>query len=107
MTLLQSILVYFVSPVLTLLVILIFLEVIFSWLIAFNIVNLRNPVMAQVYNTVKAIVRPILEPIRRVIPSIGGLDLSPIIALLLIQWINGYVVTALYRFFGGSGGIGL
>lgn len=103
MNLLQSILVYFVSPVLTLIVILIFVEVIFSWLIAFNIMNLRNPMMAQIYNTVRAIVRPILEPIRRIVPSIGGLDLSPIIALLLIQWINGYVVPSLYTLFGGGG----
>ncbi len=103
MNLLQSILVYFVSPVLSFLVLLIFIEVIFSWLIAFNIVNLRNPLMAQFYNTVKAIVRPILDPIRRVVPAIGGLDLSPIIALLLIQWLNGYLVRALYNMLGGAG----
>jgi len=102
MNILQSILVYFISPVLSLLVFLIFLEVIFSWLVAFNIMNLRNPIMAQIYNTVRAITRPILEPIRKVIPSIGGLDLSPIVALLLIQWANGYIVPALYKMLGGG-----
>jgi YggT family protein len=86
---------------------LILVEVIFSWLIAFNIVNIRNPIMSQMYNTIKAIVLPIKEPIRRIVPSIGGLDLSPIIALLLIQWVSGFVVPALYKLFGGGGGVGL
>lgn len=100
MTLLQSILVYFVSPVLSFLILIIFVEVIMSWLIAFNVMNLKNPLMAQLYSVVRTIATPILNPIRKVVPSIGGLDLSPIIALLGIQWVNGYVVSSLYKLFG-------
>jgi len=100
MTFAQSILIYFVSPVLTLLVYLIFIEVIMSWLLAFNVINLRNPVMAQIYGTIRAIVRPILDPIRRIIPAIGGLDLSPIVALFGLHWLNGYVVQSLFNLLG-------
>lgn len=100
MNFLQSILIYFISPVLSLLVFLIFIEVIFSWLIAFNVVNLRNPIMQQIYMTVRAIVQPILNPIRRILPAIGGLDLSPIVALLGISWLNNYVVPTLYQALG-------
>lgn len=95
MNFLQSILIVLISPIVSLLILLIFLEVIFSWLVAFNIMNLRNPIVAQIYNTVSALVRPILEPIRRLIPSFGGLDLSPIVALLLLQWVKVYVIPAL------------
>ena len=49
MSFLQSILIYFVSPLLSLLLIIFFVYMVFSWLIAFNIVNLRNPAMAQIY----------------------------------------------------------
>ena len=86
MSFLQTISHHLIGGVLGILVFVIFAEVIFSWLIAFNIVNVRNPIMSQVYNIVRTISRPILDPIRKIIPPIGGLDLSPIAALLLIMW---------------------
>ncbi len=90
-TLLQSVLAQIIAPVLGILVLFIFAEVIFSWLIAFNIVNLRNPVMGQIYNIIRTIVTPILEPFRKIIPPIGGLDLSPIAALLLLSWLQSII----------------
>jgi len=86
MSFLQSISHHLIAPVLGFLVFVIFAEVIFSWLIAFKIVNLRNPMMAQIYNIVQIISRPFLDPFRKLIPSVGGLDLSPIAALLLLSW---------------------
>ena len=92
MTLAQSILLYLISPLISLLIFLIFIEVIFSWLLAFNVINLRNPMVAQIYQIVNRITAPILEPIRKVLPAMGGLDFSPIVALLGLSWINNYVV---------------
>ena len=92
MSLAQSLILYLVSPLISLLVFLIFVEVVMSWLVAFNVMNLRNPTMAQLYQVVNRITQPILDPIRRVVPSIGGLDFSPIIALLGLGWINNYIV---------------
>lgn len=95
MSLLQSILIYFVSPLLSLLLIIFFVYMVFSWLIAFNIVNLRNPAMAQIYGVVRRICDPILEPIRRVVPPLGGLDMAFLVVVFGIYWIQGYVLPTL------------
>lgn len=95
--LLISILIYFISPVITLLVILIFVHVILSWLVSFNVVNLQNPMMRQIYFGIDSLLKPLMAPIQRIIPSMGGLDFSPIIALLFLQWLNGFVVPSLIQ----------
>ena len=100
MNFLQSILVYLVSPVLSFLVILIFVWVIMSWLVSFNVINLRNPMMRQIYYAIESLLRPMIAPIQRVLPSFGGLDFSPIVLLLLLQWANGYIIPALYNAVG-------
>lgn len=100
MNLLQSIVVYFIGPVIQLLIFLIFIEVILSWLVGFNIVNLRNPAMAQIYRAIQAVTQPILNPIRRILPPFGGLDFSPIVALLGLSWVHGYIVPTLYSMVG-------
>jgi YggT family protein len=96
MSFLQSISHHLIAPILGFLILIIFVEVIFSWLIAFNVVNLRNPIMNQIYQIVRTISKPLLEPFRKIIPAIGGLDLSPIAALLLLSWLQ-----SLFRW-GGS-----
>ncbi len=58
--------------------------VIMSWLIGFNILNTRNPAIYQIWRTAEIIVNPILEPFRRILPNMGGLDLSPFLAGLII-----------------------
>ena len=100
MTFLQSILIYLVSPVLSFLVILIFVWVVMSWLVSFNVINLRNPMMRQIYYGIESIMKPLMAPIQRVLPSFGGMDFSPIVVLLLLQWLKGYVVPLLYNAVG-------
>jgi YggT family protein len=63
---------------------------ILSWLIAFNVVNTRNPFVASVANFFYHVTEPALRPIRRLLPHLGGIDISPvilIIALLFLQHI--------------------
>ncbi len=55
---------------------------VFSWLYAFNIVNPRNQFIAMVGSTLYKLTEPVLRPIRNVLPDLGGLDLSPIVLLL-------------------------
>src|ERR1700722_324996 len=62
--------------------------VIMSWLTAFNVLNPRSPFVAQVDRALYAITNPVMGPVRRIIPSIGGLDISPIIVLLLLEAIQ-------------------
>ena len=59
--------------------------VIMSWLTAFNVLNPRSPFVAQIDRALYALTNPVFGPVRRVIPSIGGLDISPIIVLLLLE----------------------
>jgi YggT family protein len=68
-----------------LVVLVVIVNAIISWLVAFDVINLRNPGMYRFVRTLDAITEPMLRPIRRVLPSLGGLDLSPIILLLLLQ----------------------
>ena len=57
---------------------------ILSWLIAFNVVNTRNQFVAAVAEFLFRITEPVLAPIRRLMPNLGGLDISPIILILII-----------------------
>ena len=67
---------------------------IFSWLVAFNVVNTRNPFVAMVGDFLYRITDPVLRPIRNMLPSMGGIDISPVILFLIIVFIR-YVI-ALY-----------
>jgi YggT family protein len=65
-----------------------------SWLVAFNVVNTRNPVVASVGEFLYRITEPVLRPIRNALPNLGGIDVSPVILILIIIFIR-YVI-ALY-----------
>ncbi len=67
---------------------------IFSWLVAFNVVNTRNHVVAMIGDFLYRITDPALRPIRNVLPNLGGIDISPVILFLIIVFIR-YVI-ALY-----------
>ncbi len=69
---------------------------IMSWLIAFNVVNLRHPVVAQIARALDAICRPLLRPIQRVLPVLGGLDLSPLVLILVIEGARSYLIPPLF-----------
>ncbi len=92
----QALIQYFVSPVLSLLVIVIFVGVVLSWLIAFNVVNPHNQFVRAIWQFSSAVTEPLLRPIRRVIPPLGGMDLSPLVLLLVVYFIQGYVLQQLF-----------
>ena len=66
----------------------IFAHFIMSWLISFNVLNVNQPFVAQVWYSLQRILDPIYRPIRRFMPDLGGIDLSPIVALLGIEIIR-------------------
>lgn len=74
---------------------------ILSWLFAFNIVNPRNQFVSVIGDFLYRMTEPLYRPIRRILPNFGGLDLSPLVVLLIIfflqQIIYIYVVPAVYR----------
>ncbi|HSO46699.1 MAG TPA: YggT family protein [Rhizobiaceae bacterium] len=68
---------------------------VFSWLVAFNVVNQRNQVVAMIGDVLYRLTEPLLRPIRRYMPNMGGIDLSPLALLLgifLIQRIIAYYI---------------
>ncbi len=95
MSFFDSLIVFFISPLVSILLIILFAYMIFSWLIAFNVVNLRNPVMGTIYGIISSIVEPILMPLRRVIPPLGGFDMAFLVLALGLYWINGWVLPTL------------
>ena len=62
--------------------------VVMSWLIGFNIINAQNNIVRQVRYALYRLTEPVLGPIRRVVPDFGGLDFSPLIALIAIWFIR-------------------
>jgi YggT family protein len=67
-----------------------------SWLIAFNVVNTRNQFVSTVWDFLYRITEPALRPIRDRMPNLGGIDISPIILLLLIFFIQSVIVRYIY-----------
>jgi YggT family protein len=58
--------------------------VIVSWLVNFDVINMRNRMANQVVRTLDAVTRPIMRPVQRIIPPLGGLDLSPMVVIIVL-----------------------
>src|SRR5690554_1794364 len=66
---------------------------IFSWLYAFNVINSRNQFVGAIGNFLFRVTEPALRPIRRFMPDLGGIDVSPIILLLVIFFVRQFLLT--------------
>ena len=77
----------------------IFAHFIMSWLISFDVLNVRQPLVGQVWYTLQRILEPIYRPIRSVLPNLGGIDLSPIVALIGIEIIRILLVNNIALFY--------
>ena len=69
---------------------------ILSWLVAFNVVNARNQFVAMVGDFLFRITEPVLRPIRNMLPSLGGIDVSPVVLILIIILIKDVIVRYIY-----------
>ncbi len=69
---------------------------ILSWLVAFNVVNARNDVVRAIWDFLYRITEPVLRPIRNVLPNLGGIDISPIVLLLIIFFIQRVIERYIY-----------
>lgn len=68
---------------------------IMSWLTAFNVINLRNPIVGRIQQVLDTVTAPVLSPLQRIIPPIAGLDITPIFALLILQGIQRFLLPSL------------
>ena len=71
---------------------------IFSWLYAFGVVNPRNQFVATIGKMLWQLTEPALRPIRRFVPSLGGLDITPIILLLIIFLVERVIIYYIYPY---------
>ncbi len=88
---------YIIDAILGLLAIAIIASAILSWLIAFNVINTRHPIVGQIARFLDAVTRPILRPLQKVIPPLGAVDLTPLIALIIIQGVRGYLLPWIFH----------
>lgn len=92
MTFLQAIYAYFLNPVLTLLLWIVIIDVVLSWLVAFRVVNTQNQFVSMVGRFTHTVTWPLLSPLRRVLPTLGGVDFSPFILILAIVFVRDWVL---------------
>jgi YggT family protein len=87
----------FVDVVLSLVIFIMIAQVIVSWLLAFNILNMSNQLVATIANALWQLTNPLLAPIRRLLPNFGGLDISPIVLFLAIYFVRLVILYPLMR----------
>ena len=85
---------WLIDTIITIYIWLLIASAVLSWLIAFNVVNTRNPIVSSVGEFLYRVTEPLLRPIRRLLPDTGAIDFSPMVMLLLIYIII-KVLTAL------------
>jgi YggT family protein len=87
----------FISFVLTLYIYVLIAAAVLSWLIAFNVVNTRNQIVHMVAEFLYRITEPALRPIRKLLPNLGGIDLSPVILILIIVFVQSVILPNLAK----------
>ena len=75
--------------------VIILIQAILSWLIAFNVINTYNDTVRQVWEALKKITEPVYRPIRRILPDFGALDLSPLVVLLILYILSKIILPAI------------
>ncbi len=89
----------FISYILTLYSYVLVASIILSWLVAFNVVNARNNIVAAIGDVLYRLTEPVLAPIRKRLPAMGNLDLSPIVVFLGIMFIQSVVFPNIVKAF--------
>lgn len=87
----------FISYLLTIYVWILIASAVMSWLIAFNVINPYNQVVRTIGEFLYRITEPVLRPIRNILPNLGGIDISPVIVILVIFFIQSVVIPNLVR----------
>jgi YggT family protein len=89
----------FISYVITLYVYIIIAGAVMSWLIAFNVINPYNQFVRSLWQGLNALTEPLLRPIRRWLPDLGGIDISPLVLILICFFIQSVVLPNFAKLF--------
>lgn len=85
-----------IATVLNLLIWAIIISAVMSWLVAFNVINLNNRFVYNIARFLEAVTKPVLAPFQRFIPTIAGIDITPIIAIIVLQAAVRYLLPWLF-----------
>ena len=85
-------LLYFIIKLVSMYEMVVFASVIMSWLVAFAVVNPGNPTVRSVMKGLMALTEPLLQPIRRALPDLGSLDISPIVLIMGCEFVKGVLI---------------
>jgi len=81
-------LLWLIDTIITLYVWILIASAILSWLVAFNVVNPHNPIVRNIGEFLWRVTEPVLAPIRRILPNLGGIDISPVILIIGLYFIR-------------------
>lgn len=87
-----------IDTVISLYIMLLVAQAVLSWLVVFNVVNTRNRFVYLVGDFLYRITEPALRPIRRLLPSLGGVDVSPVVLILLLIFIRDFILVDLFSY---------
>ena len=73
-------------------------HIIMSWLINFQVLNLHQPLVAQIWAGLNRLLEPIYQPIRRILPNTHPLDLAPLVALIVVISLRTYILPVIFGF---------
>ena len=87
----------FISSLITLYIYIIIAGAVMSWLIAFNVINPYNQFVRSTWQALNALTEPLLRPIRRWMPDLGGIDISPVVLIIACWFVQGVVLPNLAK----------
>ena len=70
----------------------IIIQAVLSWLVAFNVLSVQNPTVRAIWSGLERLTEPVYRPIRDLLPQMGGLDLTPLIVLLILFFLRSLIV---------------
>lgn len=74
----------------------IIIQIVLSWLVAFNVVSMQNDLVRQMVESLNRITEPLFRPVRKIMPDLGMIDLAPMVVLLLIMIIQRSIIPRLW-----------
>jgi YggT family protein len=90
---------WLIDTIITLYIWILIASAVLSWLIAFNVVNTRNPIVAGIGEFLYRVTEPALRPIRAVLPNLGGIDISPVILIIGLLFLQRLVYWVYFQLF--------
>lgn len=88
---------WLVDTIITIYIWLLIASAVLSWLIAFNVVNTRNPIVSSIGEFLYRVTEPLLRPIRNVMPNLGGIDVSPVILIIALLFLERFIFWIYFR----------